>query len=82
MFNTGNDLKENVKSESMLLTGGKYDLKKQHSVTQATQTSPEVPGSSQSVNFPECSFDFTKEQVMGKRTHSHSVSAIKINIRF
>ncbi|XP_019587670.2 bridge-like lipid transfer protein family member 3B isoform X1 [Rhinolophus sinicus] len=64
MFNTGNDMKENVKSESTLLTGGKYDLKKQHSITQATQTSPEVPGSSQSVNFPECSFDFTREQLM------------------
>uniref|UniRef100_A0A671FVV0 Bridge-like lipid transfer protein family member 3B n=1 Tax=Rhinolophus ferrumequinum TaxID=59479 RepID=A0A671FVV0_RHIFE len=64
MFNTGNDLKENVKSESTLLTSGKYDLKKQHRVTQATQTSPEVPGSSQLVNFPECSFDFTREQLM------------------
>lgn len=66
MLNIGNDLKEDVKSDSTLLTSGKYDLKKQHSVTQATQTSPEVPWPSQSVNFPEYSFDFTREQVMGK----------------
>lgn len=65
MLNTGSDLKENVKSDSVLLTSGKYDLKKQHSVTQATQTSPEVPWPSQSANFPEFSFDFTREQVMG-----------------
>lgn len=64
IFNTGNDLKESVKSESVLLLSGKHDLKKQHSVTQATQTSPTAPWSSQSVNFPECSFDFTREQLM------------------
>nr|XP_045221694.1 UHRF1-binding protein 1-like isoform X3 [Macaca fascicularis] len=64
MLNTGNDLKENVKSDSVLLTSGKYDLKKQRSVTQATQTSPEVPWPSQSANFPEFSFDFTREQLM------------------
>lgn len=64
MLNTGSDLKENVKSDSVLLTSGKYDLKKQHSVTQATQTSPEVPWPSQSANFPEFSFDFTREQLM------------------
>ncbi|XP_062931477.1 bridge-like lipid transfer protein family member 3B isoform X1 [Cynocephalus volans] len=64
MCNTGNDLKENVKNDSVLLTSGKHDLKKQHSVTQATQTSPGAPWSSQSVNFPECSFDFTREQLM------------------
>lgn len=81
MLNTRNDLKEDVKSDSVLLTSGRYDLKKQHSVTQATQTSPEVPWPSQSVNFPECSFDFTREQVMEKLVHSHSVSAIKINIK-
>jgi len=79
MLNTGNDLKKKVKSDSVLLTSEKYDLKKQHSVTQATQTSPEVPWPSQSVNFPECSFDFTREQVMGKLI-SHSVLAIKRNI--
>lgn len=59
MLNTGSDLKENVKSDSALLTSGQSDLKKQRSVTQATQTSP------QSVNVPEFSFDFTKEQVTG-----------------
>ncbi|XP_032500244.1 UHRF1-binding protein 1-like isoform X3 [Phocoena sinus] len=64
MLNTRNHLKEDVKSDSVLLTSGKCDLKKQHSVTQATQTSPEVPWPSQSVNFPECSFDFTREQLM------------------
>lgn len=78
MLNTGNDLKKKVKSDSLLLTSEKYDLKKQHSVTQATQTSPEVPWPSQSVNFPECCFDFTKEQVIGKLIYSHSVWAIKI----
>lgn len=64
MLNTGNDLKKKVTSDSMLLTSEKYDMKKQHSVTQATQTSPEVPWPSHSVNFPECSFDFTREQLM------------------
>ncbi|XP_066866058.1 bridge-like lipid transfer protein family member 3B isoform X10 [Kogia breviceps] len=64
MLNTRNDLKEDVKSDSVLLTSGKCDLKKQHSVTQATQTSPEVPWPSRSFNFPECSFDFTREQLM------------------
>ncbi|XP_045443576.1 UHRF1-binding protein 1-like isoform X7 [Pipistrellus kuhlii] len=55
MLNTGNDLKENVTSGSVQLSSGKYDLKKQHSVTQATQTSPEAP---------ERSFNFTREQLM------------------
>ncbi|XP_004583193.2 bridge-like lipid transfer protein family member 3B isoform X1 [Ochotona princeps] len=64
LFNTGNDLKENVKSDSMLLTSGKSDLKKQRSVTQATQTSPEVPWPSHSANVPKGSFDVTKEQLM------------------
>ncbi|XP_053439099.1 bridge-like lipid transfer protein family member 3B isoform X3 [Nycticebus coucang] len=69
MLNTRDDLKENVKghSDSMLPTSGKYDLKKQCSVTnatRATQTSPEVLRPSQSLNFPECSFDFTREQLM------------------
>lgn len=54
----GNELKENVKSDSVLLTVGK----KQHSVTQATQTSPEVPWPSQT-DFPE-SFEFTREQLI------------------
>lgn len=64
ILNTGNDLEENVTSESVLLSTGKYDLKKQHSVTQGTQTSPEVPWPSQSVNFVEHSFGSTREQVM------------------
>ncbi|KAM4882537.1 bridge-like lipid transfer protein family member 3B isoform 2-T2 [Thomomys bottae] len=55
MFNTENDLKENFKSDSVLMTDEKYDLKKKSSVTQATQTSPDVP---------ECSFHFTKKQLM------------------
>ncbi|KAM8780061.1 bridge-like lipid transfer protein family member 3B isoform 2-T2 [Rhynchonycteris naso] len=63
MLNIGNDLKENVTSESAL-TSRKYDLKKQHHVTQATQTSPEVPWPSQSVNSPECSSDLNREQLM------------------
>lgn len=54
----GNELKENVKSDSVLLTVGK----KQHSVTQATQTSPEVPWPSQT-DSPE-SFEFTREQLI------------------
>ncbi|XP_006141438.1 UHRF1-binding protein 1-like isoform X1 [Tupaia chinensis] len=64
MLNTGNILKENINSDSVLPTSGKYDLKKQHSVTQATQTSPEVPWPSQSVNCPEYSFDFTRQQLI------------------
>ncbi|KAM7113814.1 bridge-like lipid transfer protein family member 3B isoform 1-T1 [Molossus nigricans] len=64
VLNTGNELKENVTSESVPLTSGQYDLKEQHSVTQATQTSPEVPWPSQSVSFPECSFVLTREQLM------------------
>ncbi|XP_008062871.1 UHRF1-binding protein 1-like [Carlito syrichta] len=64
MLNTENDLKENVKSDSVLLTSGKYDLKEQCSVTQATQTSPECPWPSQSANFAECSSDFTREQLL------------------
>ncbi|XP_066213124.1 bridge-like lipid transfer protein family member 3B isoform X1 [Saccopteryx leptura] len=63
MLNIGNDLKENVTSESAL-TSRKYDLKKQHSITQATQTSPEVTWPSQTVNSPECSSDLTREQLM------------------
>lgn len=64
ILNAGNDLKENVTSESVLLTSGRDDLKKQHSVTQGTQTSPEVPWPSQSVNFVGCSFSFTREQLL------------------
>ena len=53
MLNTRKDLEANVKSDSVLHTSGKCDLKKQHSVTQATQTSPEVPWPSQSASLPE-----------------------------
>ncbi|XP_004675826.1 PREDICTED: UHRF1-binding protein 1-like isoform X1 [Condylura cristata] len=63
MLNTGNDFKD-VKNDSVLLTSGKYDLKKQCGVTQATQTSTDVLCPSQSPNFPESSFDITREQLM------------------
>ncbi|XP_006871178.1 PREDICTED: UHRF1-binding protein 1-like [Chrysochloris asiatica] len=43
MLHTGSDLKGNAQRDPMLLTHGKYDLKKHHSVTQATQTSPGIP---------------------------------------
>ena len=76
MLNTRNDLEENVKSDSVLHTSGKCDLEKQHSVTQATQTSPEVPWPSQSANLPECSFDFTREQVMGNLVRTHSIQQL------
>ena len=66
ILDTGNDLKETVTSESVLLTSGEYDLTKGRGVTQGTQTSPEVPWPAQSVNFVECSFGFSREQVMGK----------------
>lgn len=82
MLNTGNDLKNKVKSDSVLLTSEEYDVKEQHSITQATQTSPEVPWPSQLVNFPGCSFDFTREQVIGKVIYSHSFWAIKTNTRY
>ncbi|PNI65241.1 UHRF1BP1L isoform 10, partial [Pan troglodytes] len=77
MLNTGNDLKENVKSDSVPLTSGKYDLKKQRSVTQATQTSPGVPWPSQSANFPEFSFDFTREQ-LNKRFFNQDFGTTKM----
>ncbi|XP_058164578.1 bridge-like lipid transfer protein family member 3B isoform X3 [Dasypus novemcinctus] len=64
IFNTGNDFKDNAQSDPVLLTSGKYDLKKHHSVTQATQTNPVVPWPSQSVNFTECFLDFSREQLM------------------
>uniref|UniRef100_G3SNG7 Bridge-like lipid transfer protein family member 3B n=1 Tax=Loxodonta africana TaxID=9785 RepID=G3SNG7_LOXAF len=55
IFNTDSDLKESAQSDSVLLTCGKCDEKKHHSVTQATQTSPDVSWPSQ---------DFTREQLM------------------
>uniref|UniRef100_A0A8C6RAP6 Bridge-like lipid transfer protein family member 3B n=1 Tax=Nannospalax galili TaxID=1026970 RepID=A0A8C6RAP6_NANGA len=59
MFNTGTDLKDSVTSDSSLLPSGKQDLKKQPSVTQATQTSPELPWPSHT-----SSVDFTREQLL------------------
>ncbi|KAL1775458.1 hypothetical protein HispidOSU_027693 [Sigmodon hispidus] len=64
MFNTGTDFHDNANLDSVMLTRGKCDVRKQHSVTQATQTSPEVSWPSQSVRCPERSFDFTREQLM------------------
>ncbi|XP_024435306.2 bridge-like lipid transfer protein family member 3B isoform X1 [Desmodus rotundus] len=64
ILDTGNDLKETVTSESVLLTSGEYDLTKRRGVTQGTQTSPEVPWPAQSVNFVECSFGFSREQLL------------------
>ncbi|XP_027248400.1 UHRF1-binding protein 1-like isoform X1 [Cricetulus griseus] len=66
MFNTGTDFQDdtNANHDSVVLTSGKCDVRKQHSVTQATQTSPEVPWPSQSVSCPERSLDFTREQLM------------------
>ncbi|XP_036025504.1 UHRF1-binding protein 1-like isoform X3 [Onychomys torridus] len=64
MFNTGADFQDNANSDSVVLTSGKCDVRKQHSVTQATQTSPEVLWPSQSISCPECSFDFTRKQLM------------------
>ncbi|XP_052609043.1 LOW QUALITY PROTEIN: bridge-like lipid transfer protein family member 3B [Peromyscus californicus insignis] len=64
MFNTGADFQDNANSDSVVLTSGKCDVRKQHSVTQATQTSPEILWPSQSVSCPECSFDFTRKQLM------------------
>ncbi|XP_060051580.1 bridge-like lipid transfer protein family member 3B isoform X2 [Erinaceus europaeus] len=64
VLNTGHDLKESVQTDSVLLTSGKCHLKDPPSVTQATQTSPEAPWPSQTVNVPECSFGFTREQLM------------------
>ncbi|KAM6216447.1 bridge-like lipid transfer protein family member 3B [Rhynchocyon petersi] len=52
ILNAGSDLKA---SDSMLLSCGKCELKEHSSVTQTTQTSPELPWPSQ---------DLTKEQLM------------------
>lgn len=65
MFNTGSDLKDNVKIDSLLLPGGKQELKKQPSViTQATQTSPEFPWPSYLDHFPESSVGSTREKLL------------------
>ncbi|XP_040611021.1 UHRF1-binding protein 1-like isoform X2 [Mesocricetus auratus] len=66
MFNNGTDFQGDADAnrDSVVLSSGKCDVRKQHSVTQATQTSPEVPWPSQSISCPERSFDFTREQLM------------------
>uniref|UniRef100_A0A8C2VQS3 Bridge-like lipid transfer protein family member 3B n=1 Tax=Chinchilla lanigera TaxID=34839 RepID=A0A8C2VQS3_CHILA len=64
MLDTETDLRGNVRSDSAPLSSGRGDRKKQHSVTQATQTSPEAPPPSPAVSFPECSLDFTREQLI------------------
>nr|XP_045008609.1 UHRF1-binding protein 1-like isoform X1 [Jaculus jaculus] len=66
VFNTEDDLKDDVKGDTVLLASGRCAMKKQHSVTQATQTNPQVSWPSQSANFPEGSFDFTREQLMAE----------------
>lgn len=63
MLNTEKELREDSRSDSALLTSGKREWKK-HSVSQATQTSPEARWPSQSAHFPGCSFDFTREQLI------------------
>lgn len=65
LFNTGTDFKDSASSNSEVRTRGTCDVRKQSSVTQATQTSPEVPLPSQSATFPEGSVDITREQVLG-----------------
>lgn len=64
VFNTGTDFQDNASRDSVVPSSGNCDVRRQHSVTQATQTSPEVPWPSQSVGCPERSFDFTREQLM------------------
>ncbi|XP_029398151.1 UHRF1-binding protein 1-like isoform X2 [Mus pahari] len=64
LFNTGTDFKDGASSDSVVRTRGMCDVRKHSSVTQATQTSPEVPLPSQSATFPKCSVDITREQLM------------------
>ncbi|XP_076776068.1 bridge-like lipid transfer protein family member 3B isoform X3 [Arvicanthis niloticus] len=64
LFNTGTDFKDSASSDSEVRPRGTCDVRKQSSVTQATQTSPEVPWPSQSAPFPECLVDITREQLM------------------
>lgn len=60
LFNTGTDFKDGASSDSVVRTRGMCDVRMHSSVTQATQTSPEVPLPSQSANF----LDITREQLM------------------
>lgn len=64
LFNTGTDLEDNANSDSVMLASGKCPVRRQNSVTQATQTSPDVSWPSQSVADPECTFDCIREQLM------------------
>lgn len=64
LFNTGTDFKDSASSNSEVRTRGTCDVRKQSSVTQATQTSPEVPLPSRSATFPEGPVDLTREQLM------------------
>lgn len=64
VFNTGTDFQDDDSRDSVVLSSGECDVGKPPSVTQATQTSPEVPWPSQTFGCPELSFDFTREQLM------------------
>lgn len=64
VFNPGTDVKDNANSGSVVPTRGTGDVRKRHSVTQATQTSPEGPSPSQPASSPECSFGVTRDQLM------------------
>ncbi|CAO2581383.1 UHRF1-binding protein 1-like [Lemmus lemmus] len=64
LSNTGTDFQDNAIRDSVVLSSGKCDVRKQPRATQATQTSPEIPWPSPSLGCPERSFDFTREQLM------------------
>ncbi|KFO30309.1 UHRF1-binding protein 1-like [Fukomys damarensis] len=64
MLNTENHLRENVGSDSELLTSGKCDRRRHGGVEQATQTSIETLGPAPSALLPECTSDTTREQLM------------------
>ncbi|XP_052020728.1 bridge-like lipid transfer protein family member 3B isoform X2 [Apodemus sylvaticus] len=67
LFNPGTDIKDSASSDSVVRAQGTCDVRKQGSVTQATQTSlssPDAPLPSQPAAFPECPADITREQLM------------------
>ncbi|XP_023572493.1 UHRF1-binding protein 1-like isoform X2 [Octodon degus] len=64
IINSENNLRENVRSGCTLLASDRCGQKKQHFITQATQTSPEALGPPQVVSFVGCSFDCTREQLI------------------
>ncbi|XP_050995902.1 bridge-like lipid transfer protein family member 3B [Acomys russatus] len=64
MFNPGTDFKDDANSDTVVPTRGTSGVRKRHSVTQATQTSPEGPSPSQAASSPQCSFGLTREQLM------------------